>query len=357
MRFTVRQIRFAQVGDKARIEKAHVMALAGAIDSQLATLAKDPSLCPPNSPEALYLAEIRKHPAHDLLIMGVHEMRDLVRRADSYLPRGTFYRNTKSASALANRFTTLNKKLLKIFSYEKFSREASWCLGSLAQELVKTVKYCPYCNAETVYAYKIKASHGQKGSTTSLKLVKSAFDHYFPRARYPFLAISLYNLIPACTRCNSGFKGDDASELLEMGHPYAELTGCQPSEDMHEGMKFDVVFSNSHCLSHCTENDVSSVLLHERKSGAFPKGVRWDRTFHLTDSYTALYKADAALAIWRALAYSKRYLDGMMKQVRYAGLPQCDIERFLYGTRLNENDINCHRFGKMIIDLVETYRK
>lgn len=353
----MRQIRFAQVGDKARIEKAHVGALVGTIDSQLATLANDPALCPPNSPEASYLAEIMKHPARDLLIMGVEGMRDLVRRVDAFLPKGSFYRKPKNASAIQKSFTALNKELLKIFSYTNFSHEAPWCLGSLAQELVKTVKYCPYCNAETVYAYKIKVSHGQKGNATSLKLVKSAFDHYFPKARYPFFAISLYNLIPACTRCNSGFKGDDASELLEMAHPYAELTGCQSSEDMHVGMKFDAVFCNSHCLSHCTENDVSSILLHERQKGTFPKGVQWDRTFRLTDSYTALYKADAALAIWRALAYSKGYLDGMMKQVQHAGLPRCDIERFLYGARLNEDDINCQRFGKMIIDLVETFRK
>ena len=353
----MRQIRFAQVGDKARIEKVHVGALVGTIDSQLATLAKDLSLCPPNSPEASYLAEIMKHPAHDLLIMGVQEMRDLVRRVDVLLPTGAFYRKTKKASAIQKRFTALNKELLKIFSYTNFSHEAPWCLGSLAQELVKTVKYCPYCNAETVYAYKIKVSHGQKGNAMSLKLVKSAFDHYFPKARYPFFAISLYNLIPACTRCNSGFKGDDASDLLKMAHPYAKLTGCRPPEDMHEGMKFDVVFCNSHCLSHCTENDMSSILLHERQKGTFPKGVLWDRTFRLTDSYTALYKADAALAIWRALAYSKGYLDGMMKQVQHAGLPRCDIERFLYGARLNEDDINCQRFGKMIVDLVETYRK
>lgn len=52
------------------------------------------------------------------------------------------------------------------------------------------VKVCPYCNR--VY-------------TTTLygkKRVRPDFDHFYPQSRYPYFAVSLFNLIPSCNVCN-----------------------------------------------------------------------------------------------------------------------------------------------------------
>ena len=38
--------------------------------------------------------------------------------------------------------------------------------------------------------------------------MRPQFDHWFPKKKYPLLAISFYNLIPCCTYCNSSVKGD-----------------------------------------------------------------------------------------------------------------------------------------------------
>ncbi len=52
------------------------------------------------------------------------------------------------------------------------------------------VKVCPYCNR--MYT---TTSYGKKRT-------RPEFDHFYPQSRYPYLAVSLFNLIPSCNICN-----------------------------------------------------------------------------------------------------------------------------------------------------------
>ena len=58
------------------------------------------------------------------------------------------------------------------------------------------VKTCPYCNMHyTLYAEEYvtkRAIH---------KMAKFQYDHFFDKAEYPMLSMSLYNLVPSCASC------------------------------------------------------------------------------------------------------------------------------------------------------------
>lgn len=56
------------------------------------------------------------------------------------------------------------------------------------------VTTCPYCNENTTYSFWHKKGNQTKRSFD--------WDHVIPVGKYPFLAISFYNLIPACKVCN-----------------------------------------------------------------------------------------------------------------------------------------------------------
>lgn len=61
---------------------------------------------------------------------------------------------------------------------------------------VMNLEYCPYCgNEEVLYT---KFTHPVNGET----LLKPELDHFLPKSVYPFLAVSIFNLIPCCTTCN-----------------------------------------------------------------------------------------------------------------------------------------------------------
>ena len=59
---------------------------------------------------------------------------------------------------------------------------------------------CPYC--ETSYTGYYEVSEGESKKTRDFY----ELDHFFPKAEYPFLALSLYNFIPCCHTCNCNIK-------------------------------------------------------------------------------------------------------------------------------------------------------
>ena len=69
---------------------------------------------------------------------------------------------------------------------------------------------CPYCNRAFIAIY-------NDGTSFTADI-----DHYFPRSKYPFFGLTLYNLIPSCSLCNERLKL--AKDFLENEHlyPYSE---------------------------------------------------------------------------------------------------------------------------------------
>lgn len=63
------------------------------------------------------------------------------------------------------------------------------------------LRICPYCGRAFIYGVQ------QVGSKT---VVKPQIDHFLPKSKYPFLALSFMNLIPSCQTCNmKDCKGDN----------------------------------------------------------------------------------------------------------------------------------------------------
>lgn len=81
------------------------------------------------------------------------------------------------------------------------------------------LRVCPYCGRSYIYSiennYRLKGSH----------IVKPQIDHFFPKSKYPYFALSYFNLIPICHFCNMiGAKGDNDAlgrrDHLRYPYPY-----------------------------------------------------------------------------------------------------------------------------------------
>ena len=70
------------------------------------------------------------------------------------------------------------------------------------------INVCPYCGLNY-----ISSVDKQNGEIITI----ATFDHYFPKEQYRFLAMNIYNLIPACKNCNTTFKHDDNNKVI---NPY-----------------------------------------------------------------------------------------------------------------------------------------
>ncbi|MGH0434327.1 hypothetical protein ACQVOM_08525 [Bacillus basilensis] len=116
----------------------------------------------------------------------------------------------------AKRKKAIHKTLEGIFvkEYDRFTdrnvKDSSlWWAYTFVQNI--NISVCPYCNSQFIFTYL-----NDTGRT------RPVLDHFFCKSEYPFLAISIYNLIPCCKVCNSDFKGSTKVDLNNYINPYID---------------------------------------------------------------------------------------------------------------------------------------
>ena len=99
-------------------------------------------------------------------------------------------------------------------------------ISNFFQENIE-VHTCYYCNIDFINTFK------KKNQT------KNAFtlDHVLEKADYPFLALSLYNLVPSCYVCNSKVKDSKI--------PFDDFSPTNKDFDFDERVKFKSFISNT----------------------------------------------------------------------------------------------------------------
>ncbi|MGH1143113.1 hypothetical protein [Bacillus pseudomycoides] len=107
--------------------------------------------------------------------------------------------------------TQLLKKINKVFNYKDFCTIGEdWGAYELVKQL--NVSVCPYCNRQFIsIAEPVK---GEKGRT------RPQLDHFYSKSKYPFLAVSFFNLIPCCYVCNANLKRNQEFTRETHIHPY-----------------------------------------------------------------------------------------------------------------------------------------
>ena len=115
-------------------------------------------------------------------------------------------------------------KLIKFFFRDKyitklFNKIRDKLGAKLQQE--NEIFLCPYCQRNYVNII-------QENSLT----IKPDLDHFYPKAKYPFLAATIDNLIPACQVCNSRLKKEIDFYKIKHLHP------LKPTENIFRKLKF-----------------------------------------------------------------------------------------------------------------------
>lgn len=276
-----------------------------------------------------YLRKIRQFvDERDCLIAGAEELKEMVFEIENIY----FNWEVKIPPMLA----IVNDRLSEIFSYENFRKARKNGGDWLMRKVVSHVKYCPYCNAETIYSLE----RDKKGD------IKSALDHFFPHGRYPFLAISLHNLIPSCYRCNSQFKQDHFTESYETFHPYID--------DFDDNVEFFPKCITLDMLEGNANGDGLKIVLKPRSTAdtsvTQEKIDNYNVLFAINTVYTQLFSEEALDILRKTKVLNEDYLEQVCKWFEGANL-KVDVDRIIYNTRLDPNDIDRHRLSKLTMDL------
>lgn len=98
----------------------------------------------------------------------------------------------------------------RIDNFEKDENNFKW--GAYAYVLSLKIKVCPYCNRN--YITPLYSEEGK---------MRADLDHFFAKSKYPYLSISLFNLIPSCKYCNSSLKGQKEFTYTNNFHPFDNI--------------------------------------------------------------------------------------------------------------------------------------
>ena len=188
-----------------------------------------------------------------------------------------------------------------------------------AYKLVKdlNISTCPYCNRNTVY--NLNQSDGRT----------SEIDHFYPKGKYPYFAISFYNLIPSCKVCNK-LKMEDEINI----NPY--------EESFNESFKFLVENANFY-------HSVDGFKL-ALKSEDHEVQKQID-TFKLDDLYQN-HKDIVLELIQKEAIYNESYLDELLTQ--YEGTlfkNREDLQRLISGGYVSDDEIGKRPLSKLVKDI------
>lgn len=235
-------------------------------------------------------------------------------------------------------WATFESRLKTIFNYgSKFRDATGWNTGKYI-EAMKTagLKFCPYCNKTELTSHPTEPE--------SSKYHKGPLDHFYDKDTYPYLALSIYNLIPVCDRCNN-IKGKKPTSLDTHSHPF--------SDDYDQLMRFGV----SDPVGATTNTGNSSLSLTLNPTGDARSGMaeKLGEDIDLLEGYNesgSVAKDVARKALENAARYRKSSLTWIrqLADADNVSLEQAVSDKF--GVAAKGSDINQRHMGKLRHDLM-----
>jgi len=208
--------------------------------------------------------------------------------------------------------------------------------------------YCPYCNAETIYSENLIERPGRK--------VRSDLDHFFPQWQYPYFAVSPYNLIPSCTRCNSRIKHDEdpidharRNPKLKIVYPY--------QEDFHDLLTFEFKDVSVDLLSGDAKDGDLVLTCKVPVARCGSRAEESARQFCLRTVYERIYRRELrSLPLRMRLAASSYAEDiasflGSGKESSFGRVSVDRVRAEILGVTFDDEKIDDVRFGKLCVDL------
>ncbi|MFJ1376817.1 HNH endonuclease [Capnocytophaga canimorsus] len=216
------------------------------------------------------------------------------------------------------------ESLKKIINYDSWKKKDGnntfRCYNAydLAEKL--DIPTCPYCGR--MYTKTV-------GRKDKKRVTRPTFDHWFPRSKYPLLALSFYNLVPSCNVCNSSVKGDKDFSLKTHFHPYHKV------DDLKFTFSYDLDAYQKPRVKILAEKGISKNSVED---------------FELEEIYkTHQDEVEDLLKIRQA--YSEKYIE-ILNNFSGINLSKEEVYRLAFGAHLAEDKFDRRPLSKMKKDIL-----
>lgn len=146
---------------------------------------------------------------------------------------------------------------------------------NLFQDRRQVFTICPVCGLEELLGEHESCNNPNEENQ---RKVREAYDHYFPKAIYPFISVNFNNLIPICHHCNSDYKheydtayNNESNLRQECYYPF--------SIQEENNISISIIGAeNVMTLEESNDWDIETIPLDEKVSS-------WDRIFDIKSRY------------------------------------------------------------------------
>lgn len=231
---------------------------------------------------------------------------------------------------------SIDSKIRKIFNYESFISQSKKTSYNLAKALDRNT--CTYCNRLYTTTVEFKDPVTRRINDTT-RITRPQFDHWFSQKYYPMLALSIYNLIPSCSVCNSSIKGDTKFSLIEDIHPYI-------ADDNVDNFTFSY-----------SKKDIDTYQV-EIKTNSGTKIGKFISDFKIKEVYNSHADFELKDLIDLRLKYSENYLNTLLSKT-FTGIHLGDEEiyRLVFGIEIDSEKYDKRPFSKFKCDIIDELKK
>lgn len=220
-------------------------------------------------------------------------------------------------------------KLKEVFNYDVFIMGNKPTSFKLAKMLNRNT--CTYCNR--IYTTTIIYNDPKTGQVNNgTRVTRPNYDHWYSHGKYPVLGVSLYNLIPSCTVCNSSVKGAVDFSLQKHLHPYLN----KPQQDFFFNYKSKSVHENNVTIDVVAKSKSANTLAAFQIAEVYNE----HSAYELKDLLELRYK------------YSDNYLDTLFNKTFKIGVSKQEAYRMIFGTEYEDLDHHLRPFSKFKKDIL-----
>lgn len=198
----------------------------------------------------------------------------------------------------------------------------------------KDMMVCPYCG-------RILIDMAELGTSAS----KPDIDHFLPKSKYPFLAMSYCNMIPVCHTCNDIHNKGDMDPLV---HPNFEKKLLNPYEFYDSAVKFGYHYNGQ------GENDKNNFTVSSNAEDDYLREGYLEKL--KLEAYYSHQKIEVK-ELYRRFTKATSSMKNFLMRLGLKPFFLDDIEQSTLGYQLNEDEASERLMYKFKKDVYEDLKK
>lgn len=235
---------------------------------------------------------------------------------------------------------TFEEALYEIFNYKNFSeiqedRKNTWDAYKYTELL--NISVCPYCDRQFIHTFINKE-----------KKMRAVLDHFYAKSLYPYLAISIFNLVPCCNICNSSFKHDVDLYNEEIVYPF--------EEEFKNNVEFRIKAKSYLGLIGLDADIEIEFYIKTKNSSLRSKIEKSIELFALKEVYSN-HKLFTTSLIRSIYINNSTRINELYRQNLGLFKSTTEVKNLLYLGMDDEKSLGKHVLSKLQFDIIQNYKK